>query len=237
MALLAKRNTNSADSIPRRSADPAWSTASALLSVFQRRHDRLRQERDRLILERDLGGRPIGEQRGSSRAQLEWRLAQLRKLPPLTQAETPPAPSDGARSEAISKAIALCAGKIVAAPPTFSEQVGEIDRQILVLDAAIFEQQAILEAAEGSFNYAASLAIAPVWHAHAVAVYRACQELSRVARQFRQYRAELITAGISTRSDILHFPTLRSPAVVGDESEFGSEISVARRQMESWGLL
>ena len=235
MALTSKRNVV-ADGIPRREDDPAWSGARDLLSMFQHRQQRLRQERDRLTLERDLAGRPLGQSKGSSREQLELRLAQLRKLPPLTP-ETPPAPSDGAHSEAISTAIALCAGKIVAAPPTFFEQVGEIDRQILVLDAAIFDQQAILEAAEGSFNYAASLAIAPVWHAHAVAVYRACQELSRVARQFRQYRAELITAGIRTRSDILHFPTLRSPAVVGDESEYGSEISVARRQMESWGLL
>jgi hypothetical protein len=106
-----------------------------------------------------------------------------------------------------------------------------------VLDEAVRAQLEVVETIreEVSARYAKQLK--PEWDRHVLAMYRSAQTLSASTTRFRQFRYEIIQAGIVGNSQVLRAPNVRAPLQLGAESDFGSEISSWRRLLEQWGLL
>jgi hypothetical protein len=90
-------------------------------------------------------------------------------------------------------------------------------------------------AAELTLEY--SLRLRPAWNALQLELYRAAQELARTTRRVRELRASIVAAGIGSRSDVLAMPGVRSPLILGDESDWHSEIAQWRRILEQIGIL
>lgn len=239
MAFAARRSAADPTEIdlPRRADDVAWRAASELLTAFNRRYDRLKDERLRLVLEHALAGRPSGAKASTADDALRQRLSQLQKLPPINDAMPPPSEEGTPANATIARGLEVLAGRMPAVPASHSERVAEIDRQMQILRDAICEQTQIVADADDSFNHHASAMIVDAWDAHVLAVFRAEQALSVAAQQFRRFRARMVESGIRGYSTLLRCPELRAAIMVGDEGTWGSEIATARRQLESWGML
>ena len=220
MALMAKRSATDPTEVemPRRADDTAWRTAHDLLIAFRDRLERLRQERTRLVLERELAERPSGA-RANPDDPLRMRLEQLRKLPPLS--DTAPISVEAPSNAAIALGLEVLAGKSPAPRATHAERAAELDRQLLVLDDAILAQTQVVADADDSFNHRASEAIVDAWNARVLAIYRAERQLAGAAEQFRNLRVQMANAGIRGYSTLLRIPDFRAAVQVGSEVFMG----------------
>lgn len=238
MALMARRTAADLTEIdlPRRADDAAWRAASELLTAFRDRFERLKQERLRLVLERELAGRPSGANASTHDDQLRRRLDELKKLPPIN-AGTVPANAGAPADSAIARGLELLAGKSPEPRATHAERVAELDKQLVILDDAVLAQTEVVAVADDDFNLRASEAIAAAWNQRVLTLYRAEQQLAVAAQQFRDLRVQMANCGIRGYSTLLRCPDFRAAILVGSESMWGSEISVARRQLEEWGML
>lgn len=242
MSILPSRPTRGDPAetvIPRIYDDPAYAEAVALLTAFQRRLAAI--ERDRMIItyELDFAGRQA-EPASTTDSMLRARWAAL-VAEAAAEGSAPVAPAAAAKAPAPSAAIAaaqaLLAGEPVPVAPDHRARMVQIDRDHTLIRAAIFEQAEIVDqiAAELTFQYAKQLQ--PAWNALQLEMYRAAQELSRSTARVRAFRSAITAAGIGSRSDILSMPNVRSPLILGNESQYDSEISGWRRILENMGIL
>jgi hypothetical protein len=105
------------------------------------------------------------------------------------------------------------------------------------LRAAIEEQTAECDRIAGDLSFRYSTELRPAWDRLQIEMYRAAQELVRSAARVRAFRTEMIAAGITPASQVIRMPPIRAPLFLGSESDWDSEISGWRRQLEAWNLL
>jgi hypothetical protein len=220
--------------IPCVADDPTFAAAAELLSAFRTRLERLNRERMRLILERELDGKPV-DPKSETDATLRRRLAALRADPPLLPHALPAMP--GATPPAIALGLEVLAGNAITPPPDHAARMREIDRQIDALGPAINEQGAVCDALADELTLRYARQLKPAWDALQLEMYRAAKELSRATRRVQDFRVAITGAGIRSRTDILAMPNVRAPLVLGDETNFDSEISGWRRILERLGIL
>ena len=237
MALLSRTKTQQTDdeAVPRLHDDPRIQPAQALLTTFNERYEYVKRRRLQLDYEAHFGNRPEGDDRNETDKLLRSRLRLLRaELPP--QADARPA-GGGEQPAAISAAIRLLAGETITPPPDRAERRQELDRELEILDAAIREQQEIRDGIAADLTVEYAKLVQPRWNEIQLEMYRAAQELARSARRVREFRAAIVAAGIGSASTILSTPNVRAPLILGDESQWDSEISGWRRTLESMGVL
>ncbi|HVA41671.1 MAG TPA: hypothetical protein VNF49_13465 [Candidatus Binataceae bacterium] len=236
--MLKSTTTDLADTpIPQLRDDPAYAEAAALLVAFR---DQLALiERDRLIVdfEQHLAGR-APESDGEANAQIRVRLAGLRAAAQ-GSAPAPVAPKSNAAapSAAVAAGLAVLAGESVPVPPDHAARVGKLDRDHAAIRAAITAQTDVVDQLAGELTLRYATELRPAWDALQLEMYRAAQELSRSAARVRDFRAAIVAAGIGSRSDVLAMPNIRSPLILGSESQYDSEISGWRRILETQGIL
>jgi hypothetical protein len=219
--------------IPRLADDPQYAEATTLLSNFTDRLDWLRREKDRVDLDHYLSGREVNPKSETDRS-LRARLALLNShaaAAPVALA-APDAPSP-----AIALALSVLAGQPVAPVLDHKAQIAEIWRQIDAIEAAIREQNEVCENIAGELTLRYAKQIKPAWDQVQIEWYRAAQELARQTKRVHQLRAAITAAGIRSRSDVLAMPNVRSPLMLGDETNWNSEIAGWRRILEKLGIL
>ena len=237
MALLSRTKPQQPEdeAVPRLYDDPRIGPAQSLLTTFNERYEYVKRRRLQLDYEAHFGNRPDGDDRNETDKLLRDRLRVLQaELPP--QADAPPA-GRGEQPGAISAGLRLLAGETITPPPDRAERRQELDRELEILDAAIREQQEIRDgiAAELTVEYAEL--VKPRWNALQLEMYRAAQELARSARRVRELRAAIVAAGIGSASTILSMPNVRAPLILGDESDWSSEIAGWRRTLQGIGII
>jgi hypothetical protein len=222
--------------IPRLADDSEYAKADELLTAFRLRLDRLQHEKIRLILLRELAGKPV-DPRSTTDAQLRLRLAQLQALPPLASVAAPIAAA-GTVPKAVAAGVAIMSGAAVTpAPPDHATQMQALDRQADVIGAAIQAQTEIVDAIAQELTVRYATQIKPAWDALQLEMYRSAQELARATARVQAMRFAINNAGIRSCSTVLSMPNVRSPLMLGAESEYGSEISTWRRTLEKLGIL
>jgi len=219
--------------VPRLADDPEYAAAAALLAAFRERCERLKVERDGRDLEKYLAGRDV-DSRSTTDVQLRKRLAAFLALPPIGVAPEGFAPAE---FPALRLGLAILAGTPAPAPLDHEARRRELDNQIDTLWAAACEQHEIVEELASRLTLEIATEIKPVWDALQVEMYRAAQELARCARRVREFRSEINSAGVRECSHVLSMPNVRSPLILGDETQWDSEISGWRRILEAKGLI
>lgn len=234
MALAARLRSNDDDlDVPQVADDPDYARAAAVLTAFVEHAEGLRQERRRLQLEGHFQNRPARDNSPADQGLLAQLIA-LRSLPPLSPT---PTPAPASASPAILAGLAVLAGEPVVPKPGLQEQVQLVDRQLAVLSDACRAQQEIVDAIRDEVSARYAKQIKPRWDAIVLSMYRDAQQLARSTAEFRDLRAKIVRAGITGNSVVLRAPNVRTPLVLGSETDWGSEISTWRRLLESWGLL
>jgi hypothetical protein len=231
VALPRLRAVPQEDPIRNVNDDPRMRGPLELLGAFEQRYELLKRARLRLTYENHFAGRLAADDSEQDRP-LRSKLLELQGDPPLQRSPPRELP---AASEAIRRGMLVLAGEPVETAPTIAGQITEIDRQLVVLGAAITEQRENVDEklAEVAAEYGRELL--PVWNAAVLEMYRAAQELSRSTTRFRELRARCIHAGI--RTEILRAPNVSAPLVLGDESDNTSQLSFWRKTLESWGIV
>ena len=237
MAIFPKpKPTSAADEpVPNLHADQRLQPAQALLNSFNERYEYVKRRRLQLDYEAHFGNRPEGDDRNETDKLLRTRLRALKaELPPESDADRaiPPASPD-----AVSAGLRLLAGQTIAPPPDRAERVDELDRQLVILDCAIREQQAVRDEIAATLTVEYAKLVQPRWNALQLEMYRAAQELARSAGRVRELRAEINAAGIGSASTILSMPNVRAPLILGSESEWSSEIAGWRRTLQGLGII
>ena len=240
MSLLPTRQTRpdpAETPIPQLRDDPAYAEAEALLAAFRDRLEAIERDAQIIAYEQHFAGRTT-EADGESDALLRRRWAELQAAVLAAAPVAPVAASKApAPSAAIAAGLALLAGEPVPVAPDHRARLVQLDRDRAAILAAITAQTEAVGAitAELTFRYATQLR--PAWNAMQLGMYRAAQELARSAARVRDFRASITAAGIRSRSDILAMPNVRSPLILGSESQYDSEISGWRRILEKQGVL
>lgn len=219
--------------IPQLRDDPAYAAATELLSAFTQRNTRLERERLRLILANDLNGRTPNPKSSSDRL-LQARLELLSAEPPLqpfTPITTPSAFPE------IALGMEVLNGKQPQPVRSHQEQMRDLDRQIAALDGAIRKQNEVVDEIAGHLHLEFSQRLRPAWNQLQVELFRAGQELARATKRVRDFTAAMQTAGIRPRSDVLAQAPVRSPLILGEETNWHSEIAGWRRALEQRGIL
>lgn len=219
--------------VPDLHADPRFGEASSLLQAFRHHHERLEKERDRLILEHLLDGKPANP-KSQQDTMLRGRLADLNALPPL-----PIAPVAGVAdlTDAVARGRAILSGETVAKPTDHAGRLAEIDRQILAIREAMLEQTDVVDEIAQQLTLEIATELKPAWDALQLHWYRSAQNFASVTRQVQDLRARITAAGVRSCTGTLAMPAVRSPLVLGDESIWDSEISGWRRILERLGIL
>jgi hypothetical protein len=243
MALAAKLRTAFAPdsaahgTMPRIADDAEFAAASALLGTLRDHLGLLERQKMRLTIERELDGKPVNL-RSPNDTSLRARLAALRADPPLV-----PVTSSGrsafpsASSQVIAAALAIVDGAPL--PPVLDHgaQLAEIDRRHAAVRAAIFEQTEECDRISNEVSYKACLEIRPRWDAAQLQMFRAAQALAAAAEHVKELRRDMVSSGIRPLSHVIKMAPVRSPLVLGSETDWNSELAQWGRILESWGLL
>jgi hypothetical protein len=222
--------------IPSVHNDPAYVAATELLKTFRDHLALLERQRLRLIIERELRDKPVGSSRIID-TQLRAQLAALQADPPFTPATPGRTALPNAQSPAIAAALAIVDGAPMPPELDHGDQLAEIDRRQDAIQAAIFEATTERDriAAELSFTFSTQLRHA--WDSLHLEVYRSSQANARASARLQAFARRMTEAGIQPRSDIIKMCPVRAPLMHGSESDWNSEISQHRRQLEEWKLL
>jgi hypothetical protein len=239
MPILPRRSTTAATmpdeiEVPNLRADPRYEAASSLLSSFRDRFIRLQQERDRLILDHALRGKPA-DPKSSADAVLRQRLAQMQALPPLPAGGEAGSTTD--TNDAIARGVALMAGYAAPKPQDHATQIADIDRAITVMHDAVIAQTEVVDEIHQQLTLEIANDLKPEWDALQLLWYRSAQDFAAMTRRVQDLRIRITAAGIGSRSDLLAMPNVRSPLMLGDETVWDSEISTWRRILERLGIL
>ena len=242
MALAAKLRTafapdNSAHGpTPRVADDAEFAAASALLTTFREHLALLERQKMRLILERELDGKPA-DPRSSNDTNLRARVAALRADPPFTPATPGRAALPNAPSPTIAAALAIVDGAPM--PPTLDHgaQLVEIARRHAAVRQAIFEQTEECDRITNEVSFRLCLEIQPRWDAAQVRMFRAAQALAAAAEHVKELRRDMIDAGIRPLSHVIKMAPVRSPLVLGSEEDWNSELAQWARLLKEWNLI
>jgi hypothetical protein len=219
--------------VPSLRNDAEYAAAETLLAAFSARLDQV--ERDRQIVDYEHHFFTRSSQSDShTDKQLRVRLAALRAASSPASA-TPSAPS--APMPAIALGLAILEGEATPAPAGHEARVRALERNRDALGAAIGAQTEILDAIADRLTLKYATQLIPAWNALQLEMYRAAQELSRATQRVQQFRSRITAAGIRSRSDLLLTPNVRAPLMLGNESQWDSEISGWRRILERLKIL
>jgi len=242
MALAAKLRTAFASDnaahgpMPRVADDAEFAAASALLGLFRDHLALLERQRMRLIIERELDGRPA-DPRSPNDTSLRARLASLQADPPFTPATPGRAALPNAPSPAIAAALAIVDGAPMPPALDHGAQLAEIDRRHAAVRVGIFEATDECDRIANEVSFRLCLEVQPRWDAAQVRLFRAAQALATEAQVVKDLRRDMVDAGIRPLSHVIRMAPVRSPLFLGSEMDWNSEIAGWKRLLHSWGLL
>jgi hypothetical protein len=221
--------------VPNLRVDPRLVPTEELLQAFCDKLNQLERRKKALILRyqlRDKG--PLD--RSNDTVMFREQLARLEKEDGAVSPKAPAAP-ELVGSKTLLDALAVVKDLPIVATLDHAGQLKMLDRQLEAIELGVREQTEIRDAlvAELSLEYSKNLA--PAWNELHLQQYRAAQELSRVTAKVRKLRADVVLSGMKSCSWILATPNVRSPLILGDESQYDSEISGWRRILEGMGIL
>jgi hypothetical protein len=245
MMPAARKNQTPIERIDR---NIRYAEAIAVQNTLEDGLNGLKRDRDIVKTEDYLGRQDaLGEGRQKSRGRsslrlvtredsLRRRLAELRASAPRAakQASAP----EGAPSEVTAALELLRTG---ARPPRRDVRrvLEQLDRDIATVNEGLVAQKNIVACLKDELSAQVQTArgIKSAWDAIRIAKYRAAQALAAATDDERALWRSIIEAGYTRRDDLLPTPVLRAALVLGSESEFDSEISRARRWLESAEVL
>jgi hypothetical protein len=223
-----------ADAVPSIYDDPQLQKAQALSQAFRDAIARLEKTKIALTIERIFQGRAPWKNSTSD----DDLLARLQSIRADLSTSTPTVPAaPDTPSRAIQLGLDLLAGRPIPAAPDHAMQIAGIDGQIDVLKAALDEQDRIVEVISDALIWKYAVLVQPRWNELVVGMFRAAQGLAASTARFREFRAQLVANGIRGGSTVLQSPAVRSPLVLGDETDWNSEIAQWRRVLEEWNLI
>ena len=235
MALLSRTKTPQPDDerVPNLRADPRIVPANELLGAFNARMDLLQRAKLRIGYEQHFGSR-LPEDDSDHDKPMRLKLQELQRDPQISSLSLagPDAPSGP-----VALGLEILNGKPVPAPMNVADRVRDIDQQIAALQEAVRAQTEICDAIAATLTVEFATALKPRWNEIQLEMYRAAQELARSARRVREFRAAIVAAGIGSASTILSMPSVRAPLILGDESDWSSEIAGWRRTLQVLGII
>jgi hypothetical protein len=202
---------------------------------------RIVDERDLIHIERHLAGAmgslgvaaPTGEKAREFRERRDRLKAKLK-----AGTVEPPAPKADALPETITRALEVFSpDKAVKDRPTPGARLAELDEMEIVVTAGLYDIAALVRDLRGDAAYDQAAALQKRHGELSVALFRAAQKLAEVAEAERSLRTAFTSAGYSPRYDVLPGLQLSAVLVLGNESDYASQLSQYRRFLQDKGLL
>ena len=209
-------------------ADPRFAAASAILRTLEDGMRQIDREADALRVEDHLARQP-----GDARApMMRERLKQLR-----SDTGRPAAPASSSDMPAsVSAALELLHG--TRAPRRDRRAaLRQLEEDRAVIHEGIIAQTVVVDSLRDELSTALARRLTDQHRELVLAQYRAAQSLSAATAAEMALRREVTAAGFIWKPELLPAPVLRSALLVGTESDFDSEISRTRRQLEELKIL
>jgi hypothetical protein len=186
--------------------------------------------------------KPGGGRADTLRARLKRNRAELIKLEKerekaLAAAGIAPKPKPSVSATAVATALTLIRDGVRPERRDWAAERSQLQDDIQVCNAARQEQQLVVDAVRDKLSFELAVRLRSEHRAMVLKLYRALQATAKADAELRTLRASILKGGYLLRHDVLPQPTIGSTLVLGDESEFDSEISRVRRQLEQMGIL
>lgn len=222
-------------------ADPKYRPAADLLNALRRKAaelvDRLTLARlegpDHRSLVVDRGGH--GTSVTGSDPAIERRREELRARLAEQSPAAAPEPDDGV-PPAVRRAMPLLRGEAVPAR-NLAAQIAQWTKDLEILNAAAAAQEEIVDEIRSECGFRAATALREQHRKLLRTVYEAARNLAAAAEEEHGLRIALAKCGHDVRSDILPGPGLGALALLGRESDWGSQLATFGRRLKDLGII
>jgi hypothetical protein len=219
---------------------PAAKPFLAIERTLKTSLQRIMDERDLIHIEAHLSGAMgslgVAAPTGEKAKEFRERRDRLREKLKVGTVE-PPAPKADALPETITRALAVFTPIGVKDRPAPGARLAELDAMEIVVSAGLYDISAMIAQMRGDAGYEQAVALQKRHGALSLELFRAAQKFAEAAEAERSLRVAYTGAGYSPRYDVLPGLQLGAVLVLGNESDYTSQLSSYRRFLQDKGLL
>jgi hypothetical protein len=205
----------------------------AIERVLKASLERIGDEAALIAIERHLwSAPPKGEKAKEFRERRDRLKAKLK-----VGTVEPPAPKADALPETITRALEVFSDKAVKDRPAPGARLAELDEMEITVSAGLYDISAMIRDLRGDAGYEQAAALQKHHGALSLQLFRAAQKFAEAAEAERSLRVAYTSAGYPPRYDVLPGLQLGAVLVLGNESDFTSQLSHFRRFLEDRKIL
>jgi hypothetical protein len=217
-------------------AKPFLAIERTLKSSLQRIMD----ERDLIHTEEYLrggmGSQGVAPPTGEKAKEFRERRDRLKAKLKVGTVESP-APKADALPETITRALEVFSDKAVKDRPAPGARLAELDEMEITVSAGLYDISAMIAQMRGDAGYEQAVALQKRHGALSLELFRAAQKFAEAAEAERSLRVAYTSAGYPPRYDVLPGLQLGAVLVLGNESDYTSQLSSYRRFLETRKIL
>jgi hypothetical protein len=219
---------------------PAAKPFLAIERTIKSSLQRIMDERDLIHVERHLAGAMgslgVAPPTGEKAKEFRERRDRLRDRLKVGTVE-PPAPQADALPETITRALEVFSDKAVKDRPAPGARLAELDEMEITVSAGLYDISAMIAQMRGDAGYEQAAALAKRHGELSLELFRCAQNFAESAERERSLRTAFTSAGYSPRYDVLPGLQLGAVLVLGNESDYTSQLSSYRRFLEDRKIL
>lgn len=236
MALRNPRETERpALQIPRVFDDPRFAEPARVLSALSNHLRKLEALRGKIVLQQQLAGK-APDPASTTDAQLRGLLERWTEESADVAAEPVPMAENDIPAS-VARGLAIIRGEPIPKTLDHAATLAKIDDETTALEEAIRQQSEMVAEAVEQISAEIIADVKPAFEDMVLKLYRSAQQVSRDLEQLLKFKAAVTASGARGGSHVIATPNLTSLAMLGLESDWSSEISNWRRQLEKAGLL